>query len=252
MEVIKLNSCINVRDISYKNIKSKRLLRGSALDNITDSDIDALKNKYNLKAIIDLRIKEEIENEIPNIPGVTYYNVPIASKEVVGISNGKSFNQELIAMQNNIPDMQAIYINCLMRDKKDMWVKIFDILLDTEEGSVFWHCQQGKDRCGTVAAIIEYALGLDYDTILEDYLLTNESNKEKANYVYDLISYISHDDDLAHTIKNVFLSHKEHLDNAFNYINQEYGSVDNFLLEMCNLTEEKRNKLKQMYLETAF
>ena len=51
---------INARDISQSNnIKEKRLIRSEDLSKLTDKDISILKDEYNLKYVIDLRMKKE-------------------------------------------------------------------------------------------------------------------------------------------------------------------------------------------------
>ena len=55
---------------------------------------------------------------------------------------------------------------------------------DFSEGAVLWHCTEGKDRCGLLAAMLLSALGVSREDIMEDYLLTNEVNAPKAEMYY--------------------------------------------------------------------
>ena len=48
---------------------------------------------------------------------------------------------------------------------------------------------------------------------------------------------------------NYFKANKEYLDAAFDYIDELYGNMDNFLKDICGLTEEKRDILKTNYLK---
>ncbi len=53
-------------------------------------------------------------------------------------------------------------------------------MLDTEpERAVLWHCTGGKDRTGLAAMLILSALGVDEETVVKDYLLTNEFNAQR-------------------------------------------------------------------------
>ena len=46
-----------------------------------------------------------------------------------------------------------------------------------------------------------------------------------------------------------FQAKKEYLDAAFDQIDKEYGSFNNFLLECCSINKNKLSILKDKYLE---
>ena len=73
-----------------------------------------------------------------------------------------------------LPDMDNAYRELVRRDRQSAWSNIFNILLADNGGAVLYHCSAGKDRTGVVTAVILTALGVDKDTIYQDYLLTNE------------------------------------------------------------------------------
>ena len=249
MKIIDLDNCKNIRDISYGNIKKNKLIRSSSLEKLSNNDILKLSDEYKVKAIIDLRTTTELDEKDKDIPNSTYYIIPLVNEETLGITHGNSVEEKLTNLSNNIPDMCELYRQLVTRDKKEQWTKIFKIFLTNYDGAILWHCKQGKDRCGIVSAIIEYCLGIDYKVIMEDYLLTNNYCIEKSNKMFDLMYEITKDYEKSNVVKNLFLAKKEYLDSAFEYIGLEYGSVYNFLYEVCNLDKEKIEKLKQMYLK---
>ena len=248
MKIINLDNCPNIRDISYENIKEMKLIRSSSLENLSEDDIAKLSNEYKLKAIIDLRTSTELDEKDKIVPNSTYFNIPLVSDETLGITHGDSTEERLVNLSRSIPDMCELYRQLVTRDKKEQWTKIFEIFLTDYDGAILWHCKQGKDRCGIVSAILEYCLGLDYSKIIEDYLLTNNYYLDKANKMFNLMYKITNDYEKSNIVKDLFLAKKEYLDSAFDYIYSEYGSVDNFLFEVCNLDKEKMEKLKRIYL----
>ena len=247
MKVIELENCINVRDICYGNIISNKLIRSSSLDKISDSDYNKLYNKLNVKTIIDLRTKNEMKDENDILPtNINYYNIPLVNEDTLGITNGKNTEEKLMNLKKNIPNMCTLYENLVTRDKEKQWKEIFNIFLNND-GTILWHCKQGKDRCGIVAAIIESALGIDYNTIMEDYLYSNYYCMNKANKMYELMLGCSDESKLADEVKDLFIAKEEYLNSSFNYIKKEYGSVDNFLKEICGMNKEKLQKLRNKY-----
>ena len=54
---------------------------------------------------------------------------------------------------------------------------MFDLML-RERTPMLFHCTQGKDRTGVAAILIMLALGVDEETILDDYVLTNKYRRK--------------------------------------------------------------------------
>ena len=86
MKVINLESTFNTRDLSAlkidnKRIKENRLIRSGHLHNLTENDVNTLKN-LNLKVVIDFRSEHEfIHRSDKRIEGVTYLNFPSLPKK---------------------------------------------------------------------------------------------------------------------------------------------------------------------------
>ena len=58
------------------------------------------------------------------------------------------------------------------------WTNLLHVIMDASKRPVYFHCAWGRDRTGTVAAILEAVLGLSYNDIMTDYQLTTKSEKE--------------------------------------------------------------------------
>lgn len=245
MKEIKLRKLKNTRDISYQNIKEKRLIRGESLFRLPKSTQKSLVDQYNLKVVIDLRtVQEHNDKKDVIIPGVTYYHFPLITMEEMGAASEKDGKKKIIK-EKKLPDIYDYYRRLLYPERKEAWTNIFNCLLNQTDGAIFYHCTVGKDRSGIVTVIILEALGIDKETIYNDYLLTNEHKIVPLKYrLFGLLF----DGQFRKEFREYFKAKKEYLDEAYRYINDTYGSVDNFLTEICGLTIEKRNKLKGLYL----
>ena len=126
--------------------------------------------------------------------------------------------------------------------------KFFEILLESN-GAVLWHCSYGKDRTGLGAALILYALGVDEQTIMEDFLLTNEVYKDKIELSKTEISKLTDNETLLHDVVALTGVIGENLKRAFDRIKSEYGSVKNYLFNALGLDDEKIAVLREKYLE---
>jgi protein-tyrosine phosphatase len=56
--------------------------------------------------------------------------------------------------------------------------RFFDVLLTHQDGAVLYHCNGGKDRTGILTALVLTALGVPWNTVVLDYMGTNERVKK--------------------------------------------------------------------------
>jgi len=72
------------------------------------------------------------------------------------------------------PDHITSYFRTLVTDRLDRYLPVFEVATDPNRLPLLFNCTAGKDRTGMVAAILLRILGVDDDTIMADYLLSNE------------------------------------------------------------------------------
>ena len=201
----------------------------------------ALLRDNNIKVVIDLRNKDEVEHlGDTNIKAISFINNPMLPENKEG---NESPIKTVTIKQLTLPDMDNAYRELVRRDRKDAWSNIFNILLNDNGGAILYHCSAGKDRTGVVTAVILTALGIDKETIYQDYLLTNE----KPLYYKKLA--LQMDPESREIFLDYFQAKKEYLDASFDEINKIYGSFDNFLLECCLVDKNRLNILKDKYLK---
>ncbi len=235
----------NARDLSQSNIiKENKLIRSEDLSKLSNDDLDKLKNQYNVKAVIDLRMKKEKKLKDRLFPSVKYIEVPFKNYKELKSNPDKKARKH----KNGIfPNLCEYYRLLVAKDKKDNWTKIFDVIYNNRDGAVLWHCQQGKDRTGIVAAIIEYALGLSDEEVMNDYLFTNTSLATPLKY--KLISFVFVFKKLRREFMELFTARREYLLATLDYIKENYGGIDGFLRDMCGIDKEKKEELRRIYLK---
>ena len=117
------------------------------------------------------------------------------------------------------------------------------------DGALLYHCTIGKDRVGVGTMLLLSALGVDRETIMEDYLLTTLYTEQNRRAVCQEAKAYT-DDPAAQFALEAFESAREsYLRAAYQSIEQNYGSVDTYLLEMLGIGAEERKKLSDLYLE---
>lgn len=245
MNCLEFDGLCNARDLSqFDIIKKDKLIRSEELTKLSKNDIKKLEEEYNVKTVIDLRSEKESKHKDKVIPNAKYYYLPVSNyKDLKNIPDKK-----LRKHKNGLfPNLNEYYKRLVSKDKKEFWTKLFNIFLNNgDDGAILWHCVQGKDRTGVVAAVISCCLGVDEQKVMEDYLYTNVNTKIPLKY--RMISIIFFFIGMRREFLELFTARREYLESCINYIKEAYGGFKGFLKEICGVTEDNLKKLKALYL----
>ena len=193
-----------------KVIRSGMLVRSAKLAEAEEKDLKGIAT------IIDLRTEAERE-EIPDLTcGREYLPVPVFNKMNEGISHEEE------AENKAIPDMAVLY-GILMRVYADSFRRVLLAIMehDYSKGAVLWHCTEGKDRCGMTTALVLEALGVDRETILEDYLKTNITNLPKAAAIREKL-LATHGREMAEGAYQAYIADEKYLRAAWEEMGSDY------------------------------
>ena len=267
---IKLEGVGNARQLGGyvgeggKAVKDGVLLRTAALGEATEADVKRLKDTYHLAETIDLRMSRETEADPePQIDGVKALNIRIVDEEAMakGIESLTPEEQEMMLSDSPVEKLKPImklgivgdqmYVNFLSHDAgKQGYAQMFKELLELPEGeSLLFHCTQGKDRTGCAAMLILFALGVDEETIMGDYLLTNEFNAgliaQERQEMLDAGVKESELDGVMIARDQVF---PQTMANALDWLKKEYGSPMGYITKELGVTEEQIAQLRAKFL----
>ncbi len=167
----------NFRDMGgYPAADGKRVVRGKlfrsgAPTSLTEKDMDYLA-QFDFAAIIDLRSSEELEL-YPNhwaaqSPEIDYLNVEYS---IFGLAGAAAASTPQ-ALGDVVRSMDDTYRNFPTMLKPQLTL-LFDTLL-AEDAPVLVNCSAGQDRTGVASAVVLSLLGVERETILEDYLLSTQ------------------------------------------------------------------------------
>ena len=116
------------------------------------------------------------------------------------------------------------------------------------DGAIYWHCSQGKDRTGLGAAFVLAALGADRDTILYDYNLSADAYKEEEKAIAAQIVAKGGGEKELDVVKTFISVNTKHFIAALDLIDSEFGGMDNYLRQYLLVSDEEKEVLRQRYL----
>mgnify|MGYP001210266906 CR=1 FL=1 len=245
-KLIKLHGVLNARDLGgYETtdglvIKPFRLIRSAQLTNVTKKDMLTLVNKFHVGIDFDLRTPGEVnQNPDVGIPGVSYVSDSVDTL--------KSFHFQ-ITPEGNCYHYRN-YVTSV-QSRKAYHDLFMALLVNSGNQSILWHCASGKDRTGFISAIILYSLGVDYHTILNDYLASNDFlRKRNQKRIKQLKRINASPKEIAHAKVDGGVD-GSYLKSALDEIFKDYGSVENYLVKGLNVSIEQQKQIRNMYLQS--
>lgn len=126
----------------------------------------------------------------------------------------------------------------------------FRILLENGgQKAVLWHCSGGKDRTGAAAVLLLLALGVNKETALRDFELTNEFLREKIAYMESRAAELTDDPEEIAWVKDLTGVNRKYMEKLLDTLEEKYGSQERYLTEGLGLDRTELEQLREMYLE---
>lgn len=230
----------NFRDLGgFRNrdgryVKWGKVFRADELQNLTERDLKYLSS-IPIKTIVDFRSLTERHMAPDKNPQSLNknYHYAIEPGNLMGmmISNMEDLAKlpmDTLMMQMNI--MMVSDSNALIRYKA-----FFALLQNENDIPLLFHCSAGKDRTGMGAALFLASLDIDEETIMQDYLSSNQ-------YLVDKYASLKSE---SPEMASMYEVKREYLRAGLDWIKENHGSIENFL-EKELLVD--RDKMKDLYL----
>ena len=122
------------------------------------------------------------------------------------------------------------------------------VLLEPHERGVLWHCTAGKDRAGTMTAIVEEILGVPRDQIMENYLKTAEYISDEINAITERIVQGAGGSANYEAVHRMFGTETAYLLAFWETIDERFGSFEGFLRDGLGLSGEDIEAFRTLYL----
>jgi len=261
---IELDGQPNFRDIGGyntvdgKTVKWCQVYRSGELPRLSDEDLMML-DSLGISTVISFLTQPEIDakgkDRLPE--GVNEISIPIDTED----GTGGLAEEILIARQTGDFSNVAVEINpeihrLLINIANKEYAQLMREVLDSSNRPLVFHCSHGIHRTGTATALLLIILGVPWETIREDYILSNTYRKEEVDYRLKQLRELAaknqgiNPDEVDMTNTNAFyILETEYIDAALDEAVKNYGSLENYIKEGLGLSKEEIQKLKDELLE---
>jgi len=234
-QLLPLEGGFNLRDMGGyaaadgRTVKRGMLFRSGVMSLLTDTD-EAHLAGLGIVTVCDLRRPGERKREPTRWcepAGVFYW-----SREY-----GESSGVLSELMRNGLPSAEAVHQMMvdlypeILVDHKPSYRFMFERLAAGHVPLLF-NCSAGKDRTGVAAALILSVLGVPRETVVEDYLLTNQFADfgrimARGGGEYERYRQID-----PAVMRPLLAADADYLDAMFAALDRDHGGIDGYLAEI--------------------
>ena len=174
-----IEGAVNFRDLGgYRTqdgrvVRSGRVYRCGMMHHISPAGLALLRDNLGIRTVVDLRNALELEGDgLSPLPdyGIDWRNLPIGGDTVMTPEERRDRFQ---ALASGEIDWSQSYIQMVGR-APGAFRAFFELAADPAQVPLVFHCTGGRDRTGVAAALLLSSLGVDDETIAQDYALTGE------------------------------------------------------------------------------
>lgn len=252
--ILPLEGAHNFREIrDYRTSDGRTIVpgqfyRAATISGLTDTDHRYLSG-LNIRNIIDLRSSREIESSpsrwMPESDTVTWAHKDNSAEGDLSrliaeeVSDHREFRRTMLQIYDRLPEEMSTAFTQILRH------------LASDRLPLLIHCSAGKDRTGLATAIVLDLLGVDHDTVMFDYLLTNATFDQAYAYFEKHYGISKIDARGPHIVKTMLGAHPEYLQTAFDRIAKDHGSVEGYATERLGLSREELGSLRHRMLHST-
>lgn len=221
-----------IKNRDGKYVQWGKILRSDDLNKLTEADLKYLSS-IPLISIVDFRSPDEVNQAPDKVPATVKedYHLAITPGNLGDLAmSGKATAEQL---ESAMQDVNILLVSDSLAI--DQYRKMFELLQNSSDVPLMFHCSAGKDRTGMGAALILSALNVDESIIFNNYLESNVYLADKY------AGYIAQKPDL----KPLFEVKAEYLKAGLDQIKKDHGSIENYLTKVLGVDLDK---MKEMYL----
>lgn len=177
---IELDGQSNFRDLGGyeaadgRTIKWGAVYRSGRLTKLSDEDVARLE-ALGIRTVVNLLTEDDVElygrDRVPE--GVQEISLPIDSETATKLANRASAALKSGDFSQIPPELNPEIHRLLVHDGQAQYGELLRLIADPAQRPLLFHCSHGVHRTGTGAAILLTALGVPWETVREDYLLSN-------------------------------------------------------------------------------
>jgi protein-tyrosine phosphatase len=262
---VKLEGQSNFRDLGGyrttdgRSVKWGEVFRSGELPKLTETDVARLE-ELQIRTVVNFLLPQEIAKHGPDrLPSDTReVPLPIASERAA--EHTKSVHAAIgnADFTNFTPELNPMFHQMLAEDGTEQYAALLREALDPGNRPLVFHCSHGVHRTGTATAILLSALGVPWETIREEYLLTNDYRGSETEATLAKIRGMAAEKqgiapeqvDMTN-VDAFYILEGSYIDGTLQAAVESHGSMDAYIRDGLGITDAEVAQLRTQLLETG-
>jgi protein-tyrosine phosphatase len=262
--VIELEGQANFRDLGGyetadgRTVKWGEVYRSGRFAGLSEADLARLE-ALGLRSVASFLTDGELADAPSRLPpSVEHLRLPLEAGNLgalVEVTDGARKTGDFSKVP---PELNPDIHRQLMTGGREYYAELLREIADPAKRPLVFHCSHGVHRTGTAAAILLSALGVPWETVREDYLLSNEARKDEVEKrlgqlkVLDAKSRGIPVDEVDTTNMEAFyVLEGGYIDAALEQAVADFGSMEVFIRDGLGITDEEVEVLRRELLEDS-
>jgi protein-tyrosine phosphatase len=221
---------------------------------LSDKDVEQLEG-IGIRTVVNFLTPEETEARGPD-------RLPAGVREVSLPISGGGLTAEVSEARrtgdfSRIPtDLNPEFHRMLTGLAREEYTQLLREAADPANRPLVFHCSHGIHRTGTAAAILLSALGVPWETVREDYLLSNDYREEEVRHrlsqlhakAAETLGVPPEEVDTTN-LEAFYILESSYIDAALDEMIKEYGSVEGYIRNGLGLSDDEIQRLRAELLE---
>lgn len=248
-----LKTIPNLRDIGgYRTtdgrwVKMGMIYRSDQLDRLSDSDLGAMGD-LGLALVADLRTASERSREPDRLPAGAEHLVLDVAADSHGL--GGDMRQAMTLINSGkgaamLTEANREFVS--LNSARTAYRALLGRIGAEDAGPTLYHCTAGKDRTGWATAVILTILGVPRETVMADYLASNDYLRAKNEAILAAAGSASTPIACEH-LEPVLGVRAAYIEAGFAEVDKRYGSFDRYVREGLGLDDAAIDRLRATLL----
>jgi protein-tyrosine phosphatase len=258
--VVNLRELGGMRTQDGRTVRTGQLYRSGHLGSLADEGAGGLSDAVaaafehtGIATVFDLRTVAEVTRSPDQVPPgvqVVHLDVLADAKESIAAHLQEIFADPTSATRvfdDGVVDRhyESTYRNLVrLESARSAYHELFTTMSKLDH-PVLFHCTAGKDRTGWAAASLLRLLGVDEDTVIEEYLRSN------APVLEGFAPYLQQFADMGgdpEVLAPAFLVQPSYLHAAFHAVREDYGDIEGYFERALGVDADARRRLRDRLL----
>lgn len=251
--LVRIEGTLNFRDVGgypttdARIVKRHTVYRSDSLAAVGDAGWERL-TELGVKEIFDLRHEVEIRTAPYVSPdGMEITNLAIGPREVQTEARDVFEFMKAAGVDDFGIDFMIDLYQRMFADHAAVFGELLRHLSDPGRLPAVFHCTAGKDRTGIAAALLLSVLGVERETVLDDYELSNEFRSKRR--IEELRPRLEAEGIDVEAVRPYLSAPRPALAAALDAVDAEHGGVEGFLRDKAGVSPGILHRLREVLLE---